>query len=81
MGRTANDSEGEMNSTEESIAGAAAIHLWLIQPRFSPVADMDIASNETLAYPETHEPTVPLMRIKLQLHGKEYVVDDKSWLE
>ena len=29
----------EMNSTEESIAGAAAIHLWLAQPECSPDAN------------------------------------------
>ena len=39
-----------MNSTEESIAGAAAIHLWLTQPRCLPVATVNIASNEALGY-------------------------------
>ena len=33
----------ELNSTEELIAGAATIHLWLTQPRCSPVAYEDIA--------------------------------------
>ena len=49
LAMTSNDSE-EKNSTEESIAGATAIYLWLAPLRCSPVANMDIASNETLAY-------------------------------
>ena len=43
--KNCNGSE-EMDSTEESIAGAAAIYLWLAPPRCSPAANMDIASNE-----------------------------------
>ena len=45
-----------MNSTEESIAGAAAIYLWLAQPECSPA--VDIAFNETspmrLTNPQSH---------------------------
>ena len=47
FGKNSNDSEREMDSTEESIAGAAAIHLWLTQPRCSPIAYADIVSNDT----------------------------------
>ena len=62
-GKNSNDSEGEMNLTEDSIAGAAAIHLWLTQPECSPVATMKIASNETLAYADiAFNETSPILR-------------------
>ena len=48
----------EMNSREGSIAGAAAIHIWLAPPKCSPVATVDIAFNETspmrLTNPQSH---------------------------
>ena len=53
----------EMNSTEGSIAGAAAIYIWLAQPECSPIATGDIASNETLAYADiAFNETSPILR-------------------